>query len=90
MNWELCWLCQKDKTEEALPKRKDLKDIIVINANDFPRIINSTVSQFNDGSEVIVVVFVSNGREGSSEYSQKIPVIWGSSPSGQYQVLHYL
>ncbi|KAL8558995.1 hypothetical protein ACOMHN_039751 [Nucella lapillus] len=60
MNWELCCLCQTDKTEEALqtPKEeglvsleRDLKDFIAINANDLPHGINVTI-------RVIVVVLV--------------------------------
>ena len=50
MNWELCCLCQTDKTEEALqtPKKeglvsleRDLKDFIAINANDLPLVLMS-------------------------------------------------
>ncbi|KAL8577258.1 hypothetical protein ACOMHN_022446 [Nucella lapillus] len=61
MNWELCCLCQTDKTEEALqtPKEeglvsleRDLKDFIAINANDLPHGINVTISQLNDGSGI--------------------------------------
>ena len=60
MNWELCCLCQTDKTEEALqtPKeegllslQKDLNDFITITAN-LPPGINVIISQLNDGSGI--------------------------------------
>ena len=61
MNWELCCLCQSDKTQEVLqaPKNEgllslesDLTHFNVINADSLPSGINVTVNQLYDGSGI--------------------------------------
>ena len=61
MNWELCCLCQSNKTQEVLqaPKNegllsleRDLTNFNVINADSVPSGINVTLNQLDDGSGI--------------------------------------
>jgi len=61
INWELCCLCQKEKSEEALqtPKEegllsleRDLRDFHVIDDQTLPAGINITIAQLDDGSGI--------------------------------------
>ena len=65
INWELCCLCQKEKSEEALQTLKeegllslerDLRDFHVIDDQTLPAGINITIAQLDDGSGIAEIL----------------------------------